>query len=33
MENVLQIFRSLDQEIDLWFTNHEPLIATDNSYP
>ena len=25
---VLQVFGSWDQEIDLWFTNHEPLIPT-----
>ena len=25
---VLRIFGSWDQEIDLWFTNHEPLIPT-----
>ena len=25
---VLQIFGSWDQEIDLWFTNHQPLIPT-----
>ena len=26
--DVLQIFGSWDQEIDSWFTNHEPLIPT-----
>ena len=25
---VLRIFGSWDQEIDSWFTNHEPLIPT-----
>ena len=25
---VLQIFGSLDQNIDLWFTNYQPLIPT-----
>ena len=25
---ILQIFGSCDQEIDLGFTNHEPLITT-----
>ena len=27
---VLQIFGLWDQEIDSWFTNHEPLIPTLN---
>ena len=26
--NVLRIFGSSDQEIDSWFSNHEPLIPT-----
>ena len=30
--NVLENFRSWDQEIDLWFTNHEPLIPTLLAY-
>ena len=25
---VLQVFGSHDQEIDSWFTNHEPLLST-----
>ena len=29
---VLQIFWSCDQEIDLPFTNHEPLIPTLNIF-
>ena len=30
--NVLENFRSWDQEIDLRFTNHEPLIPTLLAY-
>ena len=29
----LQIFGSWDQEIDLWFTNHKPLIPALHKIP